>query len=210
MSAQGRALTKRVSVQRLASATQLFPWQAQRFETPSQAQATLSVLAKKWRYHQGESAELIEPKRYGNQGRPTACTPRKALEWQMQARGKPDAERLEVRKQHQACCVLGTNSKAEQRRDAEGIAGDKGQAHAEGGCRLLKDPLLFVSALFVKKPCRIQGLLMVMTLALLVYLVAQCSRAPGIGTSKRDHAASNQPADKPSDPEMGVSSVGRH
>jgi len=31
----------------------------------------------------------------------------------------------------------------------------------------------FVSSLFVKKPCRIQGLLMVMTLALLVYSVAQ-------------------------------------
>ena len=43
----------------------------------------------------------------------------------------------------------------------------------EGGFRFLKDPLFFVSSLFVKKPCRIQGLLMVMTLALLVYSVAQ-------------------------------------
>ena len=33
--------------------------------------------------------------------------------------------------------------------------------------------LFFVSSLFVKKPTRIQGLLMVMTLALLVYSVAQ-------------------------------------
>jgi transposase len=33
--------------------------------------------------------------------------------------------------------------------------------------------LFFVSSLFVKKPCRLQGLLMVMTLALLVYSVAQ-------------------------------------
>jgi transposase len=43
----------------------------------------------------------------------------------------------------------------------------------EGGFRFLKDPLFFVSSLFVKKPTRIQGLLMVMTLALLVYAVAQ-------------------------------------
>ena len=49
----------------------------------------------------------------------------------------------------------------------------KGQAQAEGGFRFLKDPLFFVSSLFVKKPSRIQGLLMVMTLALLVYSVAQ-------------------------------------
>jgi transposase len=33
--------------------------------------------------------------------------------------------------------------------------------------------MFFVSSLFVKKPCRIQGLLMVMTLALLVYSVTQ-------------------------------------
>jgi transposase len=39
--------------------------------------------------------------------------------------------------------------------------------------RFLKDPLFFVSSSFVKKPNRIEGLLMVMTLALLVYAVAQ-------------------------------------
>jgi transposase len=156
-----------------AIAKQLFHLQAQRFETPTQAHETLSGLAKQWCYHQVESAELIEYKRYGKKGRPTGGTPLKAIEWQMQARVKPDAERLEVLKHHKACFVLGTNIKAEQLSDAEVIAGYKGQAHAEGGFRFLKDPLFFVSSLFVKKPSRIQGLLMVMTLALLVYSVAQ-------------------------------------
>jgi transposase len=73
----------------------------------------------------------------------------------------------------EACFVLGTNIEAEHLSDAEVITGYKGQAQAEGGCRFLKDPLFFVSSLFVKKPCCIQGLLMVMTLALLVYSVAQ-------------------------------------
>jgi transposase len=57
--------------------------------------------------------------------------------------------------------------------DAEVISAYKGQSHVEGGFRFLKDPLFFVSSLFVKKPNRIAGLLMVMTLALLVYSVAQ-------------------------------------
>jgi len=131
------------------------------------------VLAKKWRYHQIESEELIEHKRYAKKGRPTAETPIKTIEWQIQARVRPDAERLETDKQHKACFVLGSNIEAEQLSDAEVVAGYKGQAHAEGGFRFLKDPLFFVSSLFVKKPCRIQGLLMVMTLALLVYSVAQ-------------------------------------
>jgi transposase len=152
---------------------QLFHMQATRFETPTQAREALSVLAKKWRYHQVESDELIDHKRYAKKGRPTADTPIKAIEWQMHARVRPDAKRIEEAKHHKACFVLGTNIEAEQLSDAEVIAGYKGQAQAEGGFRFLKDPLFFVSSLFVKKPCRIQGLLMVMTLALLVYSVAQ-------------------------------------
>ena len=152
---------------------QLFHLQAKRFETPSQAQQALSELANQWRYHQVQSYELIDHKRYAKKGRPMADTPIKALEWQRQAQVRPNAERLEEAKQHKACWVLGTNIEAEQLSDAEVITGYKGQAQAEGGFRFLKDPLFFVSSLFVKKPCRIQGLLMVMTLALLVYSVAQ-------------------------------------
>ena len=152
---------------------QLFHLQAKRFETPSQAQQALSELANQWRYHQVQSYELIEHKRYAKKGRPMADTPLKAIAWQMQAQVRPDAERLEEAKHHKACFVLGTNIEAEQLSDAEVITGYKGQAHVEGGFRFLKDPLFFVSSLFVKKPSRIQGLLMVMTLALLVYSVAQ-------------------------------------
>ena len=53
------------------------------------------------------------------------------------------------------------------------ITAYKGQAHVAGGLRFLKAPLLFVSSLCVKKPTRIAGLLRVMTLAWLVYSVAQ-------------------------------------
>jgi transposase len=69
--------------------------------------------------------------------------------------------------------VLGTNIGTSELSDAEVIAAYKGQSAVEGGFRFLKDPLFFVSSLFVKKPSRIEGLLMVMTLALLVYSVAQ-------------------------------------
>jgi transposase len=147
--------------------------QANRFETATQAQEALAGLAKTWRYHQVESFELIDHKRYGKQGRPTADTPVKAIEWQLHAQVKPDAERLEALTHHKACFVVGTNIKAEALSDAEVIAGYNAQSQVEGGCRFLKAPLFFVSSLFVTKPCRIQGLLMVMTLALLVYSVAQ-------------------------------------
>lgn len=152
---------------------QLFHLQAQRFATPQVAHEALAALGKQWKYHQVESSHLVEYKRYATQGRPTSTTPIKATEWQIQARVRVDVERLQQAKQYHACFVLGSNIEAEQLSDADVIAGYKGQAHAEGGFRFLKDPLFFVSSLFVKKPSRIQGLLMVMTLALLVYAVAQ-------------------------------------
>ena len=72
--------------------------------------------------------------------------------------------------------MIGTNIEVEQLHAPAVLQAYKSQAQAEGGFRFLTDPLFFVSSLFVKKPCRIQGLLMVMTLALLVYSVTQRRR----------------------------------
>jgi transposase len=152
---------------------QLFHLQAQRFCTPEAAQDALAALAKRWKYHAIASSQLTAHKRYAGKGRPTPRTPLKAIAWQIQVHVRADATTIAQAKQAQACYVLGTNIDASEVRDAEVIAAYKGQAHVEGGFRFLKDPLFFVSSLFVKKPNRIEGLLMVMTLALLVYSVAQ-------------------------------------
>ena len=152
---------------------QLFHLQAQRFETQESAQAALSTLAGAWCYHQVATTELTEHRRYAGKGRPSAQTSVQATLWQIQAKVCPDAEAIHRHKQHKGCFVLGTNIDASALSDAEVIAAYKAQSQVEGGFRFLKDPLFFVSSLFVKKPSRIQGLLMVMTLALLVYSVAQ-------------------------------------
>jgi transposase len=152
---------------------QLFHLQATRFGTPQAAQEALLALAKRWQYHSVKSSHLTEYKRYAGKGRPTTSTPLKASEWQIQAQVQTDDHAIEQDKQAKACFVLGTNIGACALSDPEVIAAYKGQSHVEGGFRFLKDPLFFVSSLFVKKPSRIEGLLMVMTLALLVYSVAQ-------------------------------------
>ena len=152
---------------------QLFHLQAQRFGAPQAAQDALAALAKRWKYHRVASYQLTEHKRYAGKGRPTPSTPLKTLEWQIQAHVQADDETIEQAKQAQACYILGTNIAPSALSDAEVISAYKGQSQVEGGFRFLKDPLFFVSSLFVKKPNRIEGLLMVMTLALLVYSVAQ-------------------------------------
>jgi transposase len=151
----------------------LFHLQARRFETPEAAQAALATLEKAWKYHQVGSSRLIEHKHYASKGRPMPTSPIKSIAWQMQAQARPAQEQIGYYKECKACFVVGTNIVPSQLSDPEVIRAYKGQAQAEGGFRFLKDPLFFVSSLFVKKPCRIQGLLMVMTLALLVYSVTQ-------------------------------------
>ena len=76
---------------------------ASRFDTPAAAHAALAPVAKTWQYHQVDSSELIEHKRYANKGRPRADTPCQAIAWQIQARVRPDAERIGYAKPLGAC-----------------------------------------------------------------------------------------------------------
>jgi transposase len=156
-----------------AIAQPLFHLQAQRFETPERAPEALAELARSWTYHPVASYNLIEYKRYARKGRPTPHTPLKAMAWHIQARARPDQEALEHRQQCHAGFVLGTNIDASEWSDTEVIQAYKGPSRVEGGVRFLKDPLFFVSSLFVKQPCHIPGRLMVMILALVVYAVTQ-------------------------------------
>src|SRR6266446_4859202 len=177
---------------------QLFLLQATRFARPEAAQAALAALAKSWCYHQVDTSGVIEHKHSAGKGRPTPTSPSKASDWQMHAQARPDQERLALRKQQSACFVIGTNIEANHLSDPEVIRAYKAQAQAEGGFRFLKAPLFFVASLFVKKPCRIQGLLMVMTLALLVYAVTQ-RRLRGQLVRQHDTIPNqiNQPTERP-------------
>jgi transposase len=147
--------------------------QAQRCCAPAAAPEALAAVAKRWPYHRVASCHLTPYQRDAGKGRPTPRMPLKAIEWHIQAHVHGDDATSAQDKQAQACYVLGTTIAASEWSHAAVIVAYKGQAHVAGGCRFLKDPLVFVSSLFVKNPTRIEGLLMVMTLALRVYSVTQ-------------------------------------
>jgi transposase len=79
-----------------------------------------------------------------------------------------DDEAIGHHKHVKACFVLGSHIGASELSHVEVIAAYKSQSRVEGGFRWLKTLLFFGSSLFVKKSNRIEGLLMVMTLAWLV------------------------------------------
>jgi transposase len=151
----------------------LFHLQAQRFSSPQDAQKALSSIAKKLKYHRIEKVDVDQHIRYANKGRPGPQTPIKDMRWQINAHIQPDAEKLEAALKRKATFVIGTNIPDAQLSDEAVIQAYKGQSAVETGFRFLKDPLFFTSSLFVKKPSRMQALLTVMTLALLVYSLAQ-------------------------------------
>ena len=101
---------------------QLLHLQAQRFESPAQAQAALATRSRSWRYHQVGTTALIEHKRYAGKGRPSAKTPIKLIEWQIQVESRPDAEAIRHRQQLKGCFVLGTNIEADDLSDEEVVA----------------------------------------------------------------------------------------
>jgi hypothetical protein len=66
-------------------------------------------------------AYLTAHKRYAGKGRPTASTPLKAIEWQIQAHVLAVDKAMERDKQAEACYVLGTNIDASELSDTEVI-----------------------------------------------------------------------------------------
>ena len=53
--------------------------------------------------------------------------------------------------------MLGPNIDARELSDAAVLTAYKGQSQVAGGFRFLKDPLFFVSSLFVKNPAGLKG-----------------------------------------------------
>jgi len=151
----------------------LFHLKAQNFESEVSAENTLSELTKTWKLHQINDISLVPHKCYAKKGRPSKTAKVTSILWKITATFSVDKNEIETQSQHNACFVIGTNIKANELTDIEVFQGYKSQSNVERGFRFLKDPLFFVSSLFLKKPSRIEALLMIMTLSLFVYSIAQ-------------------------------------
>ncbi|RLV57637.1 IS1634 family transposase, partial [Parashewanella curva] len=158
---------------KLSIKKELFHLQAQRFACQTDAQRALDKITKKMKYHQLAEKSVIEHKVYEGKGRPKKDAPVKRIEWQITAEIIESADKINDVVKQKSCFVLATNIDKKTLSPEELLKHYKAQSEVEKGFRFLKDPLFFVSSLFIKKPSRIDALLMVMTLSLLVYSIAQ-------------------------------------
>lgn len=143
------------------------------FKCAADAENALETFAAKWRFHT-VTGTLIDRQRYARPGRPTPDSP-KVTEWFIDAQWQPDDDRIAARAQPLGKYIIATNDLDAQRLSAEDLLTvyKDQNTSVERGFRFLKDPAFFAHSLFLKKPSRISGLLMVMGLSLLVYALAE-------------------------------------
>jgi len=146
----------------------------QGFNCRQDAQKALDQLDQSLKYHCLSNTAIVSSAKYQGKGRPKAGDVPIATIYYIQAEIEADKLRQEQIIQTRSCYVLGTNVPESELSSPEVVAAYKNQnASIERGFRFLKDPYFFASSLFVKKPSRLMALLMVMTLGLLVYSIAQ-------------------------------------
>ncbi len=168
-----RAIDKKVTKEKKVIKKQTFHLQAQRFNCEEDAVKAGQKLESKWKTHNTDEYEIIEHKRYASKGRPKNGVLPIAIEYQIILKPQEDKGKIDRMRKTGGYYVIGTNIDQEQLSTPEVIDAYREQSCVERGFRFLKDPLFFVSSLFVKKPSRISSLLMVMVLSLLVYGIAE-------------------------------------
>ena len=133
---------------------------------PDAEKAAAALAAKKFDYHTVEVSAEEEPY-YTKRG--PHSEKNKAVRWVLKAEIKENAEAIREESDFIGTFVIATTDAGRDWTEQELLDGYKSQQAVERGFRYLKDPMFFTSALFLEKPSRVEALLMIMTLALLVY-----------------------------------------
>lgn len=168
-----KSIDKAVKKEKLLIDKDIFHLQAKTYGCQSDAKRALEEKTKKWKYHKLDHVGYVEVKKYNKRGRPLPNQVADRLEYQLVIKAIQDEEIISKNKNKMSCYVVGTNIPKDQLSASDVIAGYSEQQCVERGFRFLKDPIFFTSSLFLKNPNRIAAMLTVMTLALLVYGIAE-------------------------------------
>ena len=144
------------------------------FACEADAVAAAEKFSKKLRYQLLEYT-VVSKNRYSGKGRPAKDSVPDGVEWFIEGTVRDDLRQIEQMRRRKGRFVVATNELNETvLSDAQLLEVYKDQGvTVERGFRFLKDPLFYAESLYLKKPERIMALLMVMTLSLLMYSLAE-------------------------------------
>lgn len=135
----------------------------------------LASLKKNSKLHKIVNTNVYSKGYYNSKGKPKKDAVPDYYAYHIDFDYESDNHAIENQKNHKSCFIIGTNSNQQQMVDEKVIETYKNQNSSieNTGFRFLKDPYFFTSSFFVKKPNRIESMVFIMTLALLVYSIAQ-------------------------------------
>lgn len=143
------------------------------FQCEKDAKITLEAFAKKLIYHQ-VSATIEPTLQHKSKGRPGKDVQPNIVGYKINGTLSKNTEKIDLLKNTCGRFLLATNQlDRDALPDVDMLSEYKGQSKTESGFKFLKDNSFEVSSIFLKKPERIAALMMVMTLTLMVYAIAQ-------------------------------------
>jgi transposase len=170
----------------------------QRFQCRADAEQAVQHQVRSWRYHQ--LAYSIEPvTQYPRKGRPRADEQPDIVGYRVQGQVSRDETKIEPIRRQKGRFILATNELDRATLPDEAILTEyKRLSHTERGFQFIKDHTFEVHSIFLKKPKRIEALMMVMTLGLMVYGVAEYDLRQSLKANNETVTNQlNQPTQKP-------------
>ena len=137
------------------------------------AEVEMAKLKKEYPLHQIHG-QVVALKKYAAKGKPAAEAVPLRVEYNLDLMVERNEEAVAEVLNRKGRFILATNDMdAEAYPAARMLKEYKEQQNVEGGFRFLKDPWFMVVSVFLKSPQRVAALMVVMTLCLLVYNIAQ-------------------------------------
>lgn len=143
------------------------------FACETDAIKEINRVIKKFPYHSVE-LKISSVTKHEKSGRPKKGAIGEVVGYQVQSEIVRNTSAIETFLNRKGRFILATNDLDEEMFPEECILKEyKDQQNVERGFRFLKDPWFMVDSVFLKSPCRIEALMMVMTLCLMIYNISQ-------------------------------------
>ena len=139
------------------------------FACQKDAEQALADFRKRLSLTEIENVSIHKGAVYSGKGRPKKGQQPDSYEYRLSGQVITLLKKVEEAKKQNGVFVLATNDLSEQLTMQELLDIYKSQQSVERGFRFLKSPEFLTSSLFLKKPERIEALLMVMTCSLMIY-----------------------------------------
>lgn len=143
------------------------------FKCEKDAKAALVKLDKEYQLHIITN-DIIPQMKYSARGKPKLGDKKILIGYKIKSHFERNDKAIEELRNSKGRFILATNDLDKEKYPDEYILAEyKEQQNVEGGFRFVKDPWFMVDSVFLKLPKRIEALMMVMTLCLMVYNIAQ-------------------------------------